>query len=88
MKVFEELKADDCRWPIAEAALPGERGAFLICGEPIESGRFIAPGLPCPYCATHASIAYEPSRPARRTIAKRDAAEEWRQELILIAAAA
>jgi hypothetical protein len=88
MKVLEQLKTGDCRWPIADCNLPGERGAFLICGEPIESGRFIAPGLPCPYCPTHAGMAYEPSRPAKRTIAKLEAAEERRQELILIAAAA
>jgi hypothetical protein len=33
-------------------------------------------------------MAYEPSRPAKRTIAKLEVAQERRQELIAIAAAA
>jgi hypothetical protein len=83
MKVFEELKADDCRWPLAEF----DRGEFLFCGDAIAE-RHIAPGVSCPYCATHAGAAYKSSRPAGRTIAKLEAAEGQRQELILIAAAA
>jgi hypothetical protein len=50
--------------------------------------RHIAPGVRCPNCATHAGMAYEPSRPVGRTIAKIEAVEERRHELIAIAAAA
>jgi hypothetical protein len=83
---FEELSHDVCRWPVADCGIGGEKGQFLFCGDAI-AVRHIAPGVPCPYCATHADMAYEPSRPAK-TIAKLEAAEERRQELILIAAAA
>jgi hypothetical protein len=34
-RVFEELKATDCRWPLAEF----DRGEFLFCGEPIKKYR-------------------------------------------------
>jgi len=33
-RVFEELKATDCRWPLAEF----DRGEFLFCGEPPDGG--------------------------------------------------
>ncbi|WGJ15767.1 GcrA family cell cycle regulator [Methylocapsa sp. D3K7] len=87
MLAFEELSHDACRWPIADCGIGGEKGQFLFCGDAIAE-RYIAPGVPCPYCTTHAGMAYEPSRPAKRTIAKSEAAEERRLELILIAAAA
>jgi len=77
-RVFEELKATDCRWPLAEF----DRGEFLFCGEPIEA-RAIAPGLTCLYCEMHALAAYKPTAP-RRVIAH----ESERQELIAIAEAA
>jgi hypothetical protein len=41
MKVFEELKDDDCRWPLAEF----DRGEFLFCGDAIAE-RYIAPSVP------------------------------------------
>jgi hypothetical protein len=78
MKAFEELKTGDCQWPVADCGIGGEKGQFLFCGDAI-SERYIAPGVPCPYCATHAGMAYEPSRPAKR--------EGRRQELIAVAAA-
>jgi hypothetical protein len=81
MKVFEKLKADDCRWPFAEF----DRGEFLFCDDAIAE-RYIAPGVPCPYCVCHLTTAYKPS--AGRTIAKLEAAEGRRQEFIAIAAAA
>jgi hypothetical protein len=87
MLAFEELSHGGCRWPVADCGIGGEKGQFLFCGDAI-SERYIAPGVPCSYCATHAGMAYEPSRPAKRTIAKLEAAEERRQELILIVAAA
>jgi hypothetical protein len=87
MLAFEELSHGDCRWPVADCGIGGEKGQFLFCGDAIVE-RYIAPGVPCPYCATHAGMAYEPSRPAKRTIAKLEAAEERRQALIAIAAAA
>jgi hypothetical protein len=76
-KVFEELKATDCRWRMAEF----DRGEFLFCGAAIEA-RTIAPGLACPYCETHALAAYKP-KATRRVIAH----ESERQELIAIAGA-
>ena len=53
MLTFEELKTDDCRWPVAEAI-----GEILFCGEPAING--------CPYCAAHAAIAYKSA--ARRFV--------------------
>jgi hypothetical protein len=84
--VAPNLNTNDCRWPLAELDR-GEKGQFPFCGD-ASAERYIAPGVPCPYCATHADLAYEPSQMAKRTIAKLEAAEERRQELILIAAAA
>jgi hypothetical protein len=69
MLEFEELSHNACRWPIADCGIGGEKGQFLFCGDAIAE-RYIAPGVPCPYCATHAGMAYEPSRPSGRTIAK------------------
>jgi hypothetical protein len=75
MLVIEELRDGACRWPVAEF----DRGEFLFCGEPVtREGKS--------YCACHLAIAYKPSRPAGRTIANLEAAEERRLELISIAA--
>ena len=37
LKTFLELETDDCRFPVGEAPLPGERtgSATLFCGAPI-----------------------------------------------------
>jgi hypothetical protein len=61
MLTFEELKTDDCRWPVAEAI-----GEILFCGEPAIHG--------CPYCAAHPAIAYKPA--ARRFVVCQEGYEE------------
>ena len=60
MVTFEELKTDDCRWPVAEAD-----GEILFCGEPAENG--------CPYCAAHTAIAYQPAAHRRILVQRRKA---------------
>jgi hypothetical protein len=43
VKIFEELGRDNCRWPraarerrpVADCGLPGDKGAFLFCGEAV-----------------------------------------------------
>lgn len=62
MLTFEELKTDDCRWPVAEA----KNGEILFCGESAING--------CPYCAAHAAIAYKPA--ARRLVVGQEGYEE------------
>jgi hypothetical protein len=54
MLTIEELKPSDCRWP-CEA---GSTGEMLFCGDPALEG--------CPYCASHAALAYD--KPAGRRL--------------------
>ena len=61
MLTFEELKTDDCRWPVAVAI-----GEILFCGEPAVNG--------CPYCAAHAATAYKSA--ARRFVVGQKATRE------------
>ena len=79
MLVIEELHDGACRWPVAEF----DRGEFLFCGEP-------APAQPgtYPYCREHMALAYKPRRGAKHTVARLEAHESARRELIAIAAAA
>ena len=58
MIVFEELGHGDCRWPVADCGLPGEKGAFLFCG--LTHARH-----GCPYCADHMVAAYKQPALAR-----------------------
>jgi GcrA cell cycle regulator len=82
MLTFEELGQDACRWPVAEF----DRGEFLFCGEPAaKSGS-------CPYCRGHMALAYKPSRCMRPAgsagppVARLEAHESARRELIAVAA--
>jgi len=50
--LIENLRAEDCRWPINE----GDR-VVGFCGNPRLKAE-IGHGLPCPYCDGHARIAY------------------------------
>ncbi len=55
LKTFLELETDDCRFPVGEAPLPGERtgSATLFCGAPIfDRGATLRP-----YCEEHAALA-------------------------------
>lgn len=49
-----ELTDHTCRWPISEVGAPD----FCFCGNPPVEG--------FPYCAGHARLAYQPSRPSTR----------------------
>jgi hypothetical protein len=69
VKVFEELKPRDCRWPEAEF----DRGDFLFCGEPVTRDG-------CPYCREHMAMAYKPRRDMRPILARQEAHESARQE--------
>jgi hypothetical protein len=56
MKTFQELDRGDCRYPIGEALLPGEKpgSGFLFCSAPTDQSR-----KHCPYCLFHAALAYD-----------------------------
>jgi hypothetical protein len=58
MKTLEELTPGGCRWPIADLRTAGDRrgSKTRFCGEPVEE-RSVGTQL-CPYCATHAAMAY------------------------------
>jgi hypothetical protein len=76
MLVIEELHDGACRWPVAEF----DRGEFLFCGEQVADG--------CPYYQVHWLLAYKPRRAVKSPVARLEARESVRQELIAIAAAA
>ncbi len=77
MLVIEELHDEACRWPVAEF----DRGEFLFCGEPTVNSDG------CPYCREHMALAYKPRRLMKPPVARLEAHESARQELIAIAAA-
>ena len=85
MLTFEELGHGDCRWPVGDCGLPGEKAAFLFCGEAAAPKGAVASG--CPYCADHMTAAYKrpPAvrRPRRAVIETHGAG---RQKLIELAA--
>ena len=58
MKTLEELTPGGCRWPVADLCTAGDRpgSKTRFCGEPVEE-RSVGTQL-CPYCATHAAMAY------------------------------
>jgi GcrA cell cycle regulator len=83
MLALEELSHGACRWPVADCGIGGEKGQFLFCGDAVVE-RYAAPGVPCPYCACHATAAYKP-RATQRVIACMGAHESAGQEFIGIA---
>jgi hypothetical protein len=79
MLVIEELHDGACHGPVAEF----DRGEFLFCGEPTP----VQPGS-CPYCREHMALAYKQRRTVKSPVARLEAHESARQELIAIAAVA
>lgn len=78
---FEELGHGSCRWPVADYGLPGEKGAFLFCGEAVtrDGG---------PYREEHMALAYQRPRARMGTPAMAiETREAGRQKLIELAAA-
>jgi hypothetical protein len=78
MLAFEELGGNSCRWPVADCGLPGEKAAFLFCGEAVTRDG-------CPYCADHMMAAYKRSPAARRPAAAIETVEAGRRKLIELA---
>src|SRR3984893_3266342 len=79
-----ELLAGDCKIPIGDAPLPGERPglAHLFCGEPVERGRFVGRGMPSPYCPACGALAYRaPTTVALAELALRQAQDDADVEL-------
>jgi hypothetical protein len=56
-----ELAPMSCKYPIAEAALPGEHGQHFFCDEP-------AAGAGKPYCAAHRQLAYVKTSAGMRVV--------------------
>lgn len=79
MLAFEELGHGRCRWPVADCGLPGEKAAFLFCGEAVARDG-------CPYCADHMAAAYKRTPAVRRPAMAIETHEAGRRKLIELAA--
>ena len=79
MIVFEELGHGDCRWVVADCGLPGEKSAFLFCGEGVARKG-------CPYCREHMALSYKRKSAAGRPAMGTEKHEAGRRRLIELAA--
>jgi hypothetical protein len=77
--VFEELGHGDCRWVVADCGSPGEKSAFLFCGEGVARKG-------CPYCREHMALSYKRKSAAGRPAMGTEKHEAGRRRLIELAA--